>query len=333
MEGLFNHIFSKTLKIEFKVPFTRLSYEEAINRYGLDKPDLRYSLELKDFNKPAARGKFEVFRQVIKNRGTVKALVASKAADFFRKKISELEETARVYGAKGLAWMKVSESGLEGGISRFYSSLQQEILNTLDAKPGDLILLVGAEWKKACTALGAVRSELARQLKLYDPHEFNFCWITDFPLFEWNSEENKWEPAHHMFTIPQEEFIPDLEKDPGAVMGDLYDLICSGTELGSGSIRIHNLKLQQRIFNIIGISKEDAKRRFGFLMEAFQYGPPPHGGIAVGLDRLVMLMAGELSGFRFTLARAARGYPDFSSAIYSTSIGTSSIELFVSKSR
>ncbi|MBA7666165.1 Aspartate--tRNA(Asp) ligase [subsurface metagenome] len=140
-----------------------------------------------------------------------------------------------------------------------------------------------------------MRNQLARDLELYDRHEFNFCWITDFPLFEWNSEEHKWDPAHHMFTMPQEEFISGLEEDPKAVKGDLYDLVCSGTELGSGSIRIHNLKLQQRIFNIIGISAEDAKKRFGFLMEAFQYGPPPHGGIAFGLDRLVMLMAGESS--------------------------------------
>ncbi len=293
VEGLFRHVFKKTLKKEVKTPFRRLSYEEAMNRYGSDKPDLRFGLELHDFSGPAGKGEFEVFKQVLKKSGSVKALVVPDGADFSRKKISELEETARVYGAEGLAWMKVTREGLEGGISKFYGSQQDEILSVLKAGPGDLILLVGAEWNKACTSLGALRNRLARELKLFSEDEFNFTWIIDFPLFEWNEEEEKWDPAHHMFTMPQEQYIPDLEKAPGAVKGDLYDLVCNGTEIASGSIRIHVPELQERIFKIIGLTEEEAKRRFGFLLEAFRYGAPPHGGIAPGLDRLVMLMAGE----------------------------------------
>ena len=191
--------------------------------------------------------------------------------------------------------MKVTENGLEGGISKFYESVQQQIIDSLGAAPGDLILAVGAEWKKACFSLGAVRSRLAVQLELHDPKEFRFCWIIDFPLFEWNEEENKWDPAHHMFTMPQERFVADLEKDPGRVLGDLYDLVCNGTELASGSIRVHDPQLQSRIFAVVGLPEQEARRRFGFLLDAFAYGPPPHGGIAPGLDRLVMLLAGEQS--------------------------------------
>jgi aspartyl-tRNA synthetase len=293
VEGMFRHVFAKTLDKEIPVPFARLAYDEAMNRYGTDKPDLRFGLELKDFTSFVAGGEFEAFKTVLDEGGTVKAMAVPGGAALSRKNIGELEEAAKVYGAKGLAWMKVGEAGLEGGISRFYASASEQILSELDAGAGDLILLVGAEWKKACASLGAVRSRLGRDLELFDPAEFNFCWIIDFPLFEYNEEEQKWDPAHHMFTMPQEACLADLEKDPGAVKGDLYDLVCNGTEIASGSIRIHDPKLQQRIFNIVGISEEEAERRFGFLLRAFQYGPPPHGGIAPGLDRLVMLMAGE----------------------------------------
>jgi aspartyl-tRNA synthetase len=189
--------------------------------------------------------------------------------------------------------MKVTEAGLEGGVSRFYASLAGEVRSSLEARPGDLILLVGGPWRQACLSLGAVRSLLAHRLELADPAAFSFCWVVDFPLFEWNEEENKWDPGHHMFTMPQEPYIPLLEKDPGAVRGDLYDLVCNGTELASGSIRVHDPQLQQRIFSILGLPEAEAQARFGFLLDAFRYGPPPHGGIAPGLDRLVMLMAGE----------------------------------------
>ena len=295
VEGMMANIFRRTVDIELPVPFPRLAYREAMDRYGTDKPDLRFELELQDFAALAQSGEFQVFRQILQNGGAVKALVAPGCGGYSRKQIEALEQIAKVYGAGGLAWMKVTENGLEGGISKFYESVQQQIIDSLGAAPGDLILAVGAEWKKACFSLGAVRSRLAVQLELHDPKEFRFCWIIDFPLFEWNEEENKWDPAHHMFTMPQERFVADLEKDPGRVLGDLYDLVCNGTELASGSIRVHDPQLQSRIFAVVGLPEQEARRRFGFLLDAFAYGPPPHGGIAPGLDRLVMLLAGEQS--------------------------------------
>ena len=291
IEGLFQHIFRRTLEREIAIPFPKMSYQDAMDHYGSDKPDLRFSLQLQDFSSWVEKGDFEVFKKVVGSGGAVKALVVG-GEQFSRKKISELEDTAKVYGAKGLAWMRVGEQGLDGGIARFYEAQGPDICQGLKAKPGDLILLVGADWKTACTSLGAVRSRLGRELELFDKNEFNFCWIVDFPLFEWNGEEEKWDPAHHMFTMPQERFIPTLEQEPGKVLGDLYDLVCNGTEIASGSIRIHIPELQKRIFKVIGMSEQEAQRRFGFLLEAFKYGPPPHGGIAPGLDRLVMLMAG-----------------------------------------
>ena len=295
VEGMMNNIFRRTKDMELSLPFTRLAYDEAMNRYGSDKPDLRFELELQDFGDLAERGEFQVFRQVLAEGGAVKALVAPGCGEYSRKQVNELEETAKVYGAKGLAWMKVTEGGLEGGVSKFYETVQQDLPGRLGAGPGDLILLVGAEWKKACLSLGAVRSRLGKDLGLSDPQAFRFCWIIDFPLFEWNEEEGKWDPSHHLFTMPQERYIAELEKDPGAVKGDLYDLVCNGTELASGSIRVHDPELQSRIFAVVGLPQAEARRRFGFLLDAFAFGPPPHGGIAPGLDRLVMLLAGEES--------------------------------------
>jgi aspartyl-tRNA synthetase len=295
IEGMLAHVFQKTLGKKLATPFPRLAYAEAMNRYGSDKPDLRYALELQDFGKQAARGEFEVFRKLAGEGGAVKALVAPGCAGYSRKDIGSLEEIAKVYGAAGLAWMKVSEGGLEGGVAKFYAPLAVEVSKALGARPGDLILLVGADWKKACTALGAVRTQLGRDLGLAKADEFHFCWIIDFPMFEWNEQEGKWDPAHHMFTMPQEKYLGTLESDPASVKGDLYDLVCNGVELASGSIRVHDPELQSRIFKVVGLSEEEARVRFGFLLEAFRYGPPPHGGIAPGLDRLVTLMAGESS--------------------------------------
>jgi aspartyl-tRNA synthetase len=293
IEGMLQHVFRKTLDKELKVPFPRISHDQAMDRYGSDKPDLRFDLEMKGLSSLLAQGDFQLFKDVVGTGGVVKALVAPGCSNFSRKEISRLEETAKIFKAKGLAWMKVTEGGLEGGISRFYSNLSEAIIRETGAAAGDLLLFVGDTWKTACTSLGAVRNELAAKLKLYDEKDFNFAWIIDFPLFEWNEEEKHWEPAHHMFSMPQEQYLDTLEENPGRVKGDLYDLVCNGVELASGSIRIHDPELQKRIFNIIGLSLEEAERRFGFLLEAFKYGAPPHGGIAPGLDRLVMLMAGE----------------------------------------
>jgi aspartyl-tRNA synthetase len=293
VEGLMAHIFKESIAKIIETPFQRLAYEEAMNLYGSDKPDLRFGLTMKDFAPLAAKGSFEVFRKVVESGGAVKALVAPGCGDYSRKQITELEAVAKVYGAAGLAWMKVTESGLDGGVSKFFAEQSAEIRSTLGAKPGDLIFLVGADFRTACVSLGAVRSQLGKELKLADQSVFKFCWIIDFPLFEWNAEEKKWDPAHHMFTMPQERFLADFEKRPGEVKGDLYDLVCNGVELASGSIRIHDAALQKRIFSFLGFSEEQAQKRFGFLLEAFRYGPPPHGGIAPGFDRLVAMMAGE----------------------------------------
>jgi aspartyl-tRNA synthetase len=293
VEGLMAHIFKQSIGVDIKVPFLRVTYDDAMNRYGSDKPDLRYGLEMKDFAPFVKAGGFEVFRKVLESGGVVKALVAPACAEYSRKQITDLESVAKVYGAAGLAWMKVTAAGLDGGVGKFYAAQAAEITKALGAKPGDLVLLVGAEFRTACVSLGAVRSQLGRDLKLADAKEFRFCWIVDYPLFEWNAEEKKWDPAHHMFTMPQERFVADFEKKPAEVKGDLYDLVCNGVELASGSIRIHDPELQKRIFTFLGLSEEQAQRRFGFLLEAFRYGPPPHGGIAPGFDRLVAMMAGE----------------------------------------
>jgi aspartyl-tRNA synthetase len=297
VEGMLAHVFEHTLEVRLETPFRRLSYAEAMNRYGTDKPDLRFDLELQEFSARAADSDFKVFKSVVADGGVVKVLVADGCGEFSRKQIEELEGAATTYGAKGLAWTRVTETegvvAFDGGVGKFFTADAPAIAGELGAKPGDLLLFVADSWKTACTALGAVRSRLGRVRELADPEIFSFAWIVDFPLFEWNDEEGAWEPAHHMFTMPQEQFLETLEDDPGAVLGDLYDLVCNGLELASGSIRIHDPALQERIFSIVGFSKEEAKRRFGFLLEAFEYGPPPHGGIAPGLDRLVMLMAGE----------------------------------------
>ena len=293
VEGLMAHVFKESIGKDLAVPFRRLAHDEAMNLYGSDKPDLRFGLEMKDFGPIARQGGFEVFRKVVEGGGVVKALVAPGCGEYSRKQITELEAAAKVYGAAGLAWMKVTEAGLDGGVSKFYAAQAAEIRSTLGAKAGDLLLMVGAEFRTACASLGAVRSQLGKELGLADPSKFRFCWIIDFPLFEWNAEEKKWDPAHHMFTMPQERFVADFEKRPAEVKGDLYDLVCNGVELASGSIRIHDPQLQKRIFAFLGFSEELAQQRFGFLLEAFRYGPPPHGGIAPGFDRLVAMMAGE----------------------------------------
>jgi len=301
-EGLMGHVFRKTLGVELPATFTRISYDDAINLYGSDKPDLRFGMAMQDFAPYVEAGSFQAFKEALVAGGAVKALVVSGKADYSRKQIEELEAQARIYKAKGMAWMKVSATqegsgvALEGGASKFFASNADAIVAGLGAKPGDLILLVAdAKAKVACVSLGAVRSKLGRDLGLLDPGVFKFAWIVDFPMFEWNEDEGKWDAAHHMFTMPQEQYHATLESDPGAVKGDLYDLVLNGFEIASGSIRIHDPDLQKRIFTIVGFSEEEAQKKFGFLVEAFKYGPPPHGGIAPGFDRLVMLMAGETS--------------------------------------
>ena len=292
-ENMMRHVFKKTLNIDLPIPFPRIAYTDAINLYGSDKPELRFDMKMQDFTETARSCPFSVFRTVVEEGGTVKLLVVPAAAEAYsRKKITDLEETARIYGAKGLAWMKMTEAGLEGGIAKFFEAETAALAERYGVKTGDLLLFVADSHKVACTALGAVRSRLGKDLGLIDPTRFAFCWVNDFPLFEWNEEENKWDPAHHMFTMPKEKYLTTMEQNPGEVIGDLYDLVCNGYELASGSIRIHDPEIQKRIFDIVGFSAEQAEEKFGFLLKAFRFGAPPHGGIAPGLDRLVMIMSG-----------------------------------------
>ena len=294
MEDLFNDVFKKVLNINLPKSFKRIAYNDALNTYGCDKPDLRFGLEMHDASSFAAKSTFNAFLEPLKGKGAVKYLVAphKDGFDYTRKYITELEDAAKVYGAKGLAWMKVQEGKLSGGVTKYFAGLEEEVLATTGAKDGDLILLVAHDhWKKCCYSLGAVRSKLGADLKLINEDEFAFCWIIDFPLFEFNEDEGHWEAAHHMFSMPQAEYIDTLEQDPGAVKGDLYDLVLNGYELASGSIRIHDIELQKRIFRICNFPDDVAQERFGFLLDAFKFSPPPHGGIAPGIDRLCMIIS------------------------------------------
>lgn len=308
-EAMLRHVFKKTLGYDLPAQFDRLSWEDAFNFYGSDKPDLRFDLkmqdasfmaELSDFNafkSGAANAKMEIERH---KRSGLKCLVVPNCAEkFSRKNIEALEAVAKTYKAKGLAWMKIvsAENALkfEGGISKFFAGKENEICEKLGANANDLLLFVSDEnWQTACTALGAVRKQLGRDLNLYNANdEFHFAWIIDFPYFAWNEDENHWETEHHMFTLPQKKYWSTLESNPDEVKGDLYDLVLNGYELASGSMRINDPALQERIFKISGYSQERAQKAFGFLVQAFKYGAPPHGGIAPGLDRLVMLMCKE----------------------------------------
>ncbi|MDY0371888.1 MAG: aspartate--tRNA ligase [Sphaerochaetaceae bacterium] len=298
MEELFNDVFRKVMQIELPQHFRRLSWAEAMNTYGVDKPDLRYDLPLVDVVDIAKDSTFGTFKAVLEAGGVVKALRAPASTEvaFTRKYITALEDAAKVYGAKGLAWMKVGANNtLEGGVSKFFAGQETTLIKRMEASAGDMIVFVGDQWKKTCNSLGAVRTKLARDLGLIDPKVFAFCWIIDFPLFEFNEEKGHWEAAHHMFSMPQTQYLESLESDPGSAIGDLYDLVLNGYEVASGSIRIHDVELQKRIFRICNIPDEVAEERFGFLLNAFRYGPPPHGGIAPGIDRMLMIMAGQTS--------------------------------------
>lgn len=305
-EGMMGYVFDKTLGYKLPVHFDRLTWDDAMNFYGSDKPDLRFGMKIQDasfmanlsdfnaFKAGAAASSMEIERH---KRSGLKALVVKNVADkYSRKMIEALESVAKINHAKGLAWMKIDADGkFEGGISKFFTGKENEICEKLGAEKNDLLLFISDEkWQVACTAMGAVRKQLGKDLNLYDKNdEFHFVWIVDFPYFAWNEEENKWETEHHMFTLPQKKYWDTLESDPAAVKGDLYDLVLNGYELASGSMRINDPALQERIFEIVGYSRERAEKAFGFLVNAFKYGAPPHGGIAPGLDRLIMLMCHE----------------------------------------
>ena len=287
IEGLLKEMFKKAAGKDIKTPFTRITYAEAMEKYGFDKPDLRFGLELKEVSKEVKKSEFSVF----KNAPIVKCLCLEGGAKFSRKDLEELETFVKIYQAKGLAYLKVQNGKLDSSIAKYFKEeLQQEIIKKTSAKEGDILLFVADKLEIVYAALGALRLELGKRFKLYNPEELKFCWVVDFPLYE--LVEEKWEARHHIFTMPREEDMQWLEKDPSKVRGKLYDIVLNGVEIGGGSIRIHNKEVQTRVLKVIGLSYEEAQKRFDFLLEAFQYGAPPHGGIALGFDRVVSLMAG-----------------------------------------
>lgn len=293
LERLMAAIFKEVLAQDLPTPFTRLSYKEAMERFGCDKPDLRFGLELKDLSEILATSDFQVFKSCLESGGSIKAIAIPGGAEFSRKQQDELVNYAKHLGGKGVAFAKVGEGILEAGISKFLSEAEATaMIQATDAKAGDLLAIVADEWETSCKVLAGLRNQLGAQLKLYDPASFAFCWITDFPLFNWDKDHQRWEPAHHMFTLPKEEHLAYFD-DPariGEIQGQLYDMVCNGMELSSGSIRCHRYDIQKKIFDVLGFEEADLKQRFGFFLDALKYGTPPHGGIAPGLDRLIMIL-------------------------------------------
>ncbi|MED5077490.1 aspartate--tRNA ligase [Geobacillus stearothermophilus] len=289
--------------IDIPRPFPRITYDEAMSRYGSDKPDIRFGLELVDVSEIVRNSAFQVFARTVKEGGQVKAINAKGAASrYSRKDIDALGEFAARYGAKGLAWLKAEGDELKGPIAKFFTDEEQAALRrALAVEDGDLLLFVADEKAIVAAALGALRLKLGKELGLIDEAKLAFLWVTDWPLLEYDEEEGRYYAAHHPFTMPVRDDIPLLETNPGAVRAQAYDLVLNGYELGGGSLRIFERDVQEKMFRALGFSEEEARRQFGFLLEAFEYGTPPHGGIALGLDRLVMLFAGR-TNLRDTIA-------------------------------
>jgi aspartyl-tRNA synthetase len=295
VEGLFTEIVEGlTEKRLLAKPFPRLTYAEVMDRFGTDKPDIRFGLEIRDVSEIASTSEFKVFKGAVDAGGSVRGIAVDGLGDLTRREIDDLTAIAASGGARGLAHFRVQEGGLKSPIAKFFSEAQQEeLLAALGAEQGDWMFFVADKNPVVFESLNRLRLHFRDRLDLVDPDVLGMCWVTDFPLFEWNEEEGRVEPMHHMFTMPREEDLPLLDSEPLRVIGQLYDLVANGTELASGSIRIHRPDLQQKVFDVIGIGPEEAQRRFGTILTAFRYGAPPHGGIAPGVDRLVMLLADQ----------------------------------------
>jgi aspartyl-tRNA synthetase len=295
-EEMMSTLFKEVLDLDISLPFARLTYAEAVGRYGLDKPDTRFGFELKDVSDIVAGSGFKVFSGAVKKGGIVKALNAKGCINFSRKEIDDLTDFVSVYRAKGMAWIKVKDNDWQSPITKFFTEEEKEALaERIEMEPGDLIFFVADQPKIVNEALGNLRNHLGRRLNLIDEGQFNFLWVTRFPMFEYDEAEKRYQALHHPFTSPLEEDYEKLKDDPLAVQSRAYDIVLNGFEVGGGSIRIHQREIQEKVFKALGMDRQDYEEKFGFLISALDSGAPPHGGIAIGFDRLVMLLCGESS--------------------------------------
>lgn len=294
IENLVASIFYETLGVQLKVPFPRLSYQEAINSYGTDRPDLRFEMHLKDVSTLVAGCQFKVFNKVVQTGGCVKGIKVEGCGNYSRKELDELTGLATELGAKGLVWMVVTPEEVRSPVAKFFNEQEmRSILECMGAGEGDLLLFVAGDQENVNHVLANLRLEMGRKLNLLDSGKHVFTWVVDFPLLKYNHDEERYTSVHHPFTAPLEEELPLLEENPLLVRAQAYDLVLNGIELGGGSIRIHRRDVQEKIFELLGMSHEEVEEKFGFLIRAFEYGAPPHGGIALGLDRLIMLLGGR----------------------------------------
>ena len=295
-ERLMQRLFKSVLNVDLQIPFRRMTWQDAMDQYGSDKPDLRFGMKLHDVTDLVRGCGFAVFTGAIEAGGTVRGINAEGEGGMPRKKIDALVEYAKTYGAKGLAYIALQADGtVKSSFAKFMKPEEMDALvKAMDGKPGDLLLFAADKNKVVWDVLGALRLEIGRQLGLMKKDDYQFLWVTEFPLLEWSEEENRFKAMHHPFTMPMEEDWDKIDSDPGAVRAKAYDIVLNGTEIGGGSVRIHQADIQEKMFEVLGLTREVAEQRFGFLLEAFKYGVPPHAGLAYGLDRVVMLMVGRV---------------------------------------